>query len=360
MEPTPSDPRAVALRAAPPLALLATLAALVDLGINRVAVRAGAELVEPTVVLGWMRLGALPRNVAAVAGLFALLASLSTYLRMPGFAPLYIRLLVAGFAGILMPPLTLATALPRERMSPYLVLFGMFATNVLVCLFGAAVVSYRDRVLRLGVALAMATALQAFVVVTIASVRAVVAGGFGGPVAYLARHGGEVTWLLVPLALGVRSLPLGRLRERRELPGVVLGALTALGIATLGLFGEQHLHPYYSTVLYGAFRVAALPEALTLVYVLVAALGLGAAVAGLASPDPWRRQLGAGIALWIAGGYAPRSPIQLLDVVLAIILIARAVQAADPEGLRRAALRWAQRPSARDPRDVIDREEPAA
>jgi hypothetical protein len=353
-----ADPRALALRAAPPLGILAALAALTDLALNRVAVRVGAELANPITVLEWMRFGALPRNLAGVTGLVALLAALGAYLRMPGFAPLYVRLPVAGFAGILMPTLTLSLALPRERLTPVVVLFGMFAASCLVALLSSTGLFYRDRFLRLGLGLALLTAIQALVVVTIATFRAVLAaGGFGGAVAYLCRHGGELTWFLVPLALAPAALP--RARGAAEAPAIVLGVLTTVAIVLLGVAGEQHLHPHYSTVIYGAFRVAALPEAGTIVYVLVAAIGLGAAVAGLAAPDPWRRQVGAGIALWIAGGYAARSPIQLLEAVLGIVLLARAAQSADPEGLRRAALRWALHPGggARDPRDVIDREE---
>ncbi|MDQ3035673.1 MAG: hypothetical protein M3Y87_24925 [Myxococcota bacterium] len=359
-EPT-ADPRALALRAAPPLAFLAALAALVDLGLNRVAVRVGAELVEATTVLEWMRFGALPRNLAGVTGIVALLAALGAYLRMPGFAPLYVRLPVAGFAGILMPTFTLALLLPRERMAPHLVLFGMFATNILICLFASVALAYRNRALRLGLALALLTALQALVVVTIASLRAlVIGGGFGGPLAYFARHGGELTWLLVPLALVPAVIP--RSRSARELPAIVLGVLVLIAVVLLGVAGEQHLHPYYSTVVYGAFRVAALPEAATLLYVLIAAIALGAAASGLAAPDPWRRQLGAGMALWVAGGYAARSPIQLLEAVLGIVLLARVAQAADPEGLRRAATRWRIRAgqASRDPRDVIDRDDDGA
>jgi hypothetical protein len=354
----PTDPRALALRAAPPLALLAALAALVDLAVNRVAVRVGAELVDPLVTLEWMRFGALPRNLAGIAGLFALLAALVGYLRMPGFAPFYLRLPVAGFAGILMPTLTLAVALPRERLPPHLVLFGMFAANVLVCLLAAISFGYRNRFLKLGLALAAATALQALIVVTIASLRAMVlGGGFGGPIALYARQGGELTWLLVPLALAPAALP--RDRSRRELVAWGIAGLSLLALVGLALAGQQALPPHYSTVLYGAFRVAALPEAATILYVLVVGVGLSAALAGMAAPDPWRRQLGAGMALWIAGGYAGRSPIQLLDAVLAILLLARVAQAADPEGLRRASIRWRALFGGPPAQALIEREEPA-
>lgn len=321
------DPRALVLRAAPPLAVLAAIAALVDLGINRVAARLGPDIVEPTQALEWMRWGALPRNLAGTAGLLALLAVLGRYLRMPSVAPLYVRLPASAFAGILMPTLTLALLLPRERMAPHFVLFGMFASYILACLFGTAALGHRHRFVRTGLFLIVLTVCQSFIVITIATIRATMSPGFGGPIAYFARHGGELTWLAVPLVLAPALLP--RTQTSRASIAVIAGISMCLAVTMLGLWGEAHLHPEYSTVIYGAFRVAALPEHGTLIYVVVAAFGLGAAVGGLCSPDPWKRQLAAGLALWIAAGYGPRSPIQILDHLLAVLLVVRAAQSAD-------------------------------
>lgn len=323
------DPRALVLRAAPPLSVLAAFAALVDLGINRVAARLGPDIVEPTHALEWMRWGALPRNLAGTAGLVALLAVLGRYLRMPSVAPLYVRLPASAFAGILMPTLTLALLLPRERMAPHFVLFGMFASYILACLFGIAALRHRHRFVRTGLFLIVLTVCQSLIVITIATIRATMAPGFGGPIAYIARHGGELTWLAVPLALAPALLPRGSGPKSRARIALIAGVSMCLAVMMVGLWGESHLHPDYSTVIYGALRVAALPERGTLVYVVVAALGLGAAVAGLCSPDPWKQQLGAGLALWIAGGYGPRSPIQILDHLLAVLLVVRAAQSAD-------------------------------
>jgi hypothetical protein len=257
---------------------------------------------------------------------------LGKYLRMPGFAPLYVRLPTAAFAGILMPTLTLALLLPRERMAPHFVLFGMFASQILASLFAATAIGHRHRFLRIGSVLIVLTAIQAFIVITIATIRATMMPGFGGPIAYFARHGGELTWLMVPLVLVPAVLPEGR--TRRELIATFFGFLMLLAITALGLWGELRLHPDYSTVLYGAFRVAALPERGTLVYVMIAAFGLGAAVTGLFSSEAWKQQLGAGMALWIAGGYAPRSPVQILEGLLAVLLLTRVAQSAVPFGLR--------------------------
>jgi hypothetical protein len=340
--PAPLDRSGITLHLAPHLGVLAAVAATFDLAINRIGVRAMAELAEPLTVLEWMRFGALPRNLTAIAGIFALLAALFSYLRMPGFAPLWVRLPVAMFAGILTPTLTLATFLPRERMAAVLVLFGMFAANALVVLFATAAFSYRNRWLRAGLGLALAYAVQALIVVVIASVRALVQGGFGGPIAYVARHGGELAWLLVPIAIAPALRPSTWTARDRIAASVGLAVL-AIAIA-LGIGGEMELHPHYSTVMYGAFRIAALPEEASIVYVAPAAIAFAGGAFGLAGSDPWRRQLGAGLLLWIAGGYAARSPVQLLDTALAIVLFARAAQSADPSGIARARSSWMRAP----------------
>jgi hypothetical protein len=303
-------------------------------------------------VHSWRRLGALPRNLSAVAGIVALAASLAVYLRMRGFVPLFIRLPVVAFAGVLMPTLTLATVLPYERMPPLLVYFGMFAANVLVCLVAVPYVVCRNRWLRRGLILAMATALQALIVITIASVRANLAGGFGGSVAYVARHGGELAWLLFPFAVAPAVWP-----PRWSVRWCVAGAGGAIAlnlVVVAGIAGDRVLHPHYATVLYGAFRVAALPERQTVLYMVPAAVALGAGLFAVLGPDPWRRQVGASLLFWMAGGYAGRSPVQLLDSVLSVVLLARAAQAAELEVIQTPRI-----PSAFGPLPASHREQPA-
>lgn len=328
------------LYSAPPLALLAAWFALLDLCLNRLAVRVMSELMEPESVLAWQRAGVLPRNIAGVAGLGALGFGLIGFLAMPGFAPIWVRLPVAAFAGVLTPTLTLATFLPRERMAPTIIVFGLMAAQALGVIIAANALPYRARALRVALTLAVGTCLATTIVVVISTIRALAWSDFGTEAVIALRHVGEIGWLLMPLAAAPLLFAIDPPRER---PALAAGLVTALLVVTLGMAGEGSLHPHYSTILYGAFRVALLPESATLVYTLPLALGFGATVTGLCSGDAARRQLGAALAFWLAGGYAGRSPIQLLYGVLAIILLARVAQSLDPEGVRRSRLRWTPR-----------------
>ena len=111
-------------------------------------------------------------------------------------------------------------------------------------------------------------------------------------------------------------------------------ATTLLGGVALAIAAEGALHPHYATIVYGAFRVSALPEALSWVYTGLAGFALASGVGALVSADACRRQLGAALLLWIAGGHAPRSPVQIIEATLAFVLLARVVHA---EADRRAS-----------------------
>lgn len=333
--------QASALQIAPPLTLLTALAAIADLLVNRVAILGLADRYEATVLLEWAKWGELPRNLAAVSGLVVLLFSMGTYLGMRGFAPIHLRLPIAGFAGVLMPSITFATFTPKERLLGHLVLFGMFAANVLTCLLALTAMPYRNRALRAGLGLAFATGLQALVLMTIVSIRAVVTSDFGWNAAWVARHLGELTWFLTPFALS--GALIRQLHGAREWLAAAAGASTFVFGAALVGWAEQHVHPEFSVVMYGLFRLAALPEPWVGVYGMLAALALGLGVFGMTNPDPWKRQLGGALILWTVAGHSPRTPIQLLYQVLAILLMARVAQAADPLGVERSLRSWRTR-----------------
>ena len=53
-----------------------------------------------------------------------------------------------------------------------------------------------------------------------------------------------------------------------------------------------------------------------------------------------RRQLACGALLWLAGGFAPHTPIQLLYLVLGGLLMTRAAQALDPSSEWRDKNPW--------------------
>ena len=345
----------------PPVAWLAAFAAIVELG-TRVAVRVLHE-VSADKALAVLRLSAYPRNVAGVAGLLTLGGGIVAFLRMPGFAGLGRRLGVAAFAGILLPALLLSTVLPRERLAPIVVLIALAAGHILTVLLALNALPYRTGAVRVVLGGIAGSTLCSLLLVSLASVRAVtgLAGGWVTLSGQALRHGGELAWVITLLAAPFALLPRGHSMRERLAQGAAV--VVAIVVMVLGVWGENELHPHYGTVVYGAFRVSLLPERLSVFYVLPVAAALAGAVAASLDASALRRQAGYAMCLFVAAGHSPRAPVLLLYGSLAAVLLARAAQAMDPEGVRRASLGWgslkdAVRGPRRDPVGEEDWYEP--
>lgn len=311
------------LATTPLLGMLAVVGALLDLAINRFAVRTlGGVLEHPTLVT-LSRWGELPRNLAAVCGLVALTLALLSVLRTPEHAPVRRRLSIAGFAGIFLPTTALATLLPAERTSTQIVLFGTGAANVLAVLLGlTAARRTAPAGIRAGLALVAVSAFFAFVSLVVSLLQPLPHSAMGVTVAMTMRRIGEVTFLLAPLAIGASVLPrAATLRARIALGAGVLAFGATLA---LGWWGLAELRGDFAVVLYGAARVELLLEQAPMAYVLLFAAAIGIGTAALASGDAAHRQAGAGVLLLVAAGFAARSPGRLLMLVLAVALLARA------------------------------------
>lgn len=339
-DPEAADGPAARLARAPSLAALASVAALADLAWNRI----GLRLVDPTQRELWIpmvRHGRMLRNLAGISGLFAALAATFVFLRMAGFARLswhgiLLRLSVAGVAGLYLPGIALTLVAPRERVPNLVLVLGLVSANALVALLAVGSLSYR----RVGPAwpslTAGLTALLAMIGLLVASTRTI----WGtSPVAFLgvmARHGGELAWLLTSMVLLLD--PETRRRAHQHRGATALGALAALTVVALGVWAQAHHGSASARLVYGAFRLASLPASATFVYAIPVGIGIGLASLHVLTDD--RRQLGWGLLLWIAAGLAPRTPVGTLYEVLAALLLARAAQAAHPEGRARAAEPW--------------------
>jgi hypothetical protein len=347
------------LAEAPPLAVLAAVLAVVDLALNRIAPLVVNMLSEDrNVAVHLLAYGALPRNVAAIAGIVALAAALWSALRMAGWAGLWRRLQVAGLSGLLFPALLLGLLLPKERMPSPVVLVAVGVGHALVALFGMVVLPYRSASARrasLGASLTSGLVLTLLVASSLETIQrfletpesllakvtwSVMAGS---------RLLGECVWCVVPwLALGpsLRSLVVERRVRRALLPA--LAAALALAAAA-----QAWLHPHYTIVAYSAFRLTFLPEAWAGLHGLLSLVALAVAGATLLSERAEHRQHAAAVLLWIACGFSPRSLVQVLYFVLAAALLARVAQVSDPEGRRRALLPWgALRGAAAVPEDL--------
>lgn len=359
----PAGRAAEALEHGLPLVWLAALAAVVDLAWNRVAI-VGLGGTDDDTALWLLRTGPFWRNLAAVAGLCALVTGLFTYLRMAGFAAPLRRVQVAGLAGLLVPALALAAAVPKESLPSVVVLLTVGVANALVVVFGVTAGGYFKSPYRAGVwggALVSVLVLVLLVAASMESLQLWLSDGsdLGGKIAWGlmvgCRVGGELLWLSTPVVVARWLLPEVRTPASRAVAAAV--ALAVVGVAVLG---EASRHTDHSVVAYGAFRVQLLSEELVGLYALPVGAVLGVGVATLATGSPLARQVGAYLLLWVAAGFAPRTPIQVLYLTLAIVSIARAVQASDPEGRRRAELRWGQGLEPPEPLTVPVADVPAA
>ena len=350
-----------AVSSVPPLAVLAVVAALAELLLARAIWHGMTDTLDASVLFELRRVARFPRNLAAVAGIVAVVVSLIAFLRLPGYASIALRLVVAAFSGIFLPSVAVAALLPPAMLRRNLVVFGLAAANVLVALVALNAVRYRpERTLRVALGLASATALLTLMVVGLGQLTQA-QGGFWGSLGALLmaqpgttekvllvlRHTGELCWLGVLIAGSLAAVwdrGQGAVRAR-------IGAAVALVVAlTAGLAALQQLIGHrFRFLLFGSFRLGLIVDEVPLLYALPLAMGLAGALLALVRRDTGMRQLGAGMIVWLAAGFAPHTPIQLLYLVLAALLFARAAQARDPEGAWLRSQPWARLAGRRAP-----------
>jgi hypothetical protein len=335
--PASSDPEPLAR--APVLAVICALTALLHTLVGRLVLPALGTRLRPTLVAQIAEAATLLQNLAAVAALVALGAGLVGLLRRAWAAGLFRRLTLAGFAGVFLPSMVLATFLPRPRTTPQLVVFATGAAYVLTVLVGATAAARRpdaprapsadgasgsmaDAALRVAAAIMAAGAglglLGVLLELSPMFARRALSETFSAIFAY----GWEACWVALPVVGAVALRP--DLRGLRGRFGVVVaflaGALLSLVLGVL----RATLRRDFNDVLYYAFRVRALVEAAPLAYSLVFTLAVTVGVAALFAAEPHRRQGGAGILLLACAGAAPRMPLTLLLMVTGAFLLARA------------------------------------
>jgi hypothetical protein len=360
------------LSSIPALGLLAMGAAILELVLARVVWHGLAEILPDEQLFAIGKIARFPRNLAAIAGILALAVALFGFVRYPGYAAIGRRLAVAAFSGVFMPSVLVAAALPERMLKPRLVIFGLAAANVLVTLIGMTAVRYRaDRPLRVAVGLASAGSFLTLATVGIGQL-ALVEGGFWGAVSRMLgrdtptlqrillalTHTGELCWLAVLICVAIVALwDRGRPGARSR---IAIGVALVL-LFFVGLLAIQAMTGYrYRFLLFGSFRLGLAVDDAPVLYALPLAIGIAGAIAALARRDPTMRQVGAGGALWLAAGFAPHTPIQLLYLVLAAALLTRAAQARDPVGAWRARhpwSRWASFTFRRDNETEVERPE---
>jgi len=324
------------MEAMPALGWLAVGAALFDQLGNRLLLRILGERefsgLEHGTLITLGQLGDMLRNVAAVAGMITLGIALSEFIRPRPFITTRRRLGLAGFAGVFLPTILLATLLPTRRTTGEVVLFAAGAANVLAALLGACAMQWRGpRLLRLAIGAAVLMSFFAFgsLVVLLVGKATLWSGAY--PLGMALRRAGEVAFVLATVTMGLSAWPRRRPRSI-QLAMAVVGALVALlPLLLISRFQPQVEPEVFQSVLYGALHFELLLESAPFVYVGAVTFALGLGVAGLAAATKARRQLAGATLLLLASGYAPTTPVTLLMLVLGVVLATRALVAASAQ-----------------------------
>jgi len=336
---------------APPLALLAVVAALFELALARLGWHGLPDVIDLEDLRQLRDLARFPRNLAAVSGLVALIASLLSFLKLSGHATIGRRLVVATFSGVFVPSILVATVLPYASVRARLVVFSLAAANVLITLLAMTAARYRPAApLRLATGLLAATAFLSLSVVGLGLLMS----SQGGPLGWIAaffvsrlessqrallmlRHLGEVAWMVVLVGGAMAAL---QAEKRGRNARFLAAALILLGVVGACLWAHDELGHRFRLMIFGAFRLGLFLDQVPTLYAVPLGIGLGGGVVALTANGKEIRQLGMGLLLWLAAGYAPHTSAQLLYLVLGAMLISRSAQARDPSGAWRQRHPW--------------------
>jgi hypothetical protein len=319
--------------------VVAAVAAVLDLVLRRGLLRTVSDQLDRSDALFLHRIFDVPMNLAAIAGtvaatvgLFRLLASSlhPPWNRPPAMVRLaegMMRAVTAGFAGILLPTVVIATFFPAERTTQATVFAATASAYLLVLQVAFTATRFRAPMgLRIGTALVGASALGAFGAMVLAIVGPFLELTWAYDAHRALSVAGEVGYLLVPVAVVTSVLP-DRGAPRTAWAIFVGTTVAVCAMVTFDVW-RVYLGSSYGTVLYGALRFEALLDSAGLVYALPFGIYLGLGLGALCSSRSVERQIGAALLLLLGAGYAPRTPGQLLMMVLGVTLLTRSAIAA--------------------------------
>jgi hypothetical protein len=294
--------------------------AAIDVFWNRIGVRALPS--DDSLVLAMSRVGDLPRNLAGVFGIVALVIGMFRFLIDDEHVRVRRRLGLAAFSGIFVPTAALAIVLPSQLLTSEVLLIGAAAANVLAVLVALSGAVQRTPVpFRIANVLCAVAAFSAFLGMAALLIRPIAITRLGLLIATGCEHLAEVAYFAVPFAALPVLLPkIPDLRSGLGVAGAVIAMV--LTIATLGAVQLFATEP--DVVLVGAFDVELLVDFAPVVYPLLFGIGFGVAALGIFHRGAIEQQIGVGLLLWIAAGSAGRVPIRHLAMVLGVVLLARA------------------------------------
>jgi hypothetical protein len=316
----------IPVQQAPALAGLAAFAALAALCIDRVALPLLAKPMNHASLLALSRWGDFATNLAVIAGTIALAPALLAFVRRNGIVRPHRRILLAAFCGIFLPSVLATTVLERTRTSTEIVRFAFASALLISAIVGLS--AARATPMRWGRVLGWCvTVMPIAILITevwhMATERRIDVWILQ---AYeLTRSLGEITYLATLALLVTLLLPVdGRLRTR-----IAHGVASMVLVTVLGgmYLAERALQRDYALVLYQAQHVSLLLDLWPRGYSAPIALVIAAAAAAVIGGASHQRQGAAAAMLLLASGYAPQTPARMLTLVLAMVLLARAIAA---------------------------------
>jgi hypothetical protein len=266
-------------------------------------------------------------NLSAIASIVAVTIGLWPWLRGSGGINARRRLLVASFAGMLLPIWIRAVFFPRESMNGALASLGAAAACSLATLLViSSIRGVRARPSHmLPVVLVTISTLCSLTLLTLQSIALI------APFSQIHRVNGIVTDMGEMAYLGVMLCAVTLVPRRqlgaRNLAAVALGIVATIGVGSAFVIAIVLLRRDFAIALYYAQHVTWFLDGAMWIYAIPLALGIGGATAAIVSNDAHARQLGIAVLAWIAAGNAARAPWRVALLVLSAALIARAISA---------------------------------
>jgi hypothetical protein len=307
----------------PPLAMLTAAAALVHTILSRflMPLFAGSGLSLPAL----LELGArYSLNLAAVAGMVSLTVGTLDIVRAKDLTFLGRRAVIAGLAGVLITTLAISTFATLGYVSPQLVLVATGAMHTFVVQLSMTSLRAEHSLAgRTTVGLVAAASLFALASLIVRHSELFAGLGFAQQGVASLHALGELAYLLVPLAAAFAVLPWSDDASGKS--ARLAGAIAVGFMAMLFAAGSRIPNALYAHVMYSTLRLEWALERASLGYAVPVSLAVGAATAAIFSRDSRHRQGGAGLWLWLAGGYNPLTPARVFMTALAATLVCRAI-----------------------------------
>jgi hypothetical protein len=314
-----------ALARVPPLTYLAAFAAIAHVALYRLLLPllASKGLALPML----LKLAApFTLNLAACAGMVALLAATLDIVRTPELTYAGRKLVIGALAGVVVSTVALATFLPNGKLAaqPQMVLLAAGALHTLVVQLSMTTLRRAESLAgRTTVGLVAATSLFALMTLIVRHAEPVSRWPFLYEGVASLHALGELAYLLVPIAAAFVVSPWDDDKESRAARRA--GAIAVFCMAALFTAGARIPNAVYGHLMYSTLRLEWALERASLGYAVPVSLAVGAATSALFSRDPRHRQGGAALWLWLAGGYNPLTPARVFMAALATTLVCRAV-----------------------------------